>query len=168
MNITLRSKEYGFERGDVWLLPTDLTGLPSASSELQSILTPAALLDGEIKPTAIAEPGDYSLWIANLVVQRFRDHRRFDVQGFVARLAVAESDVSRGHITLEVEPNGIYQVKLIDREQRALGNRKLTFCGDLMTLEFDLGSDGSTIILGNPTAYWADLEPDNGLVILPV
>jgi len=168
--LNLTSRQFVFESGKAVLLADGANDLAHAVS--------GSLSANRIDAPDLRNAGAYRLVLSELALQRTTDGLRASVPLFVHPHAVVltEEDIRRGAIAVLPEPEDIFRVTVIDREQEPIPNRRVHMLANLLgfdlntlfSIEITSGPSGSFAVLGNPCALGIDLDRNTGLLIVPL
>jgi hypothetical protein len=154
----------------VTLLPVNWDERLTESTEYRDITVESPLSPENQIQCDLKSPGSFSLTIRNLAAVRLSDNREFFIPWFLVpqEIIVTDRQFTAEWMSITLDPEGVYQVLLIDSERRPLKNRELTFHACQVTVTLHTGDTGGTLFLGNPTRFQFELEQGAGLEILPV
>src|SRR2546425_12954040 len=120
MRLRLSSKQFIFEQGKVVLIPRDFdaeSGIALVERINRETLT---LVNNTVELEDVNHPGDYRLLIAELTVQRAADHFTGFIPMLALEMSIRSQDLDRAEITLEINPQGLFKVTILDREERPI------------------------------------------------
>lgn len=178
MTLATKSTAFYLESGQALISPVDSRGsaLISLESRTPRILD---LRDGEIRDLEIPAPGYFRLLLLNLKAQRCHDHTSVlvPVLNYPYPFHVGREDLERNQRTVTLELGGLFRITLVNPQMQPLPGREVRlgpnsfgldsgeylFCSTTKTDEA-----GSFMCLGNPWLLDIILDPDTGLLILPV
>lgn len=159
MDLAIYSKDFGFERAQARVYPSDWDSAANLSEGDPLLLfEPTELVNGRIISSAARQPGEFILLLTELTVRRLHDNRGFDVPWFAAQFNLTEPDVKKGAATVLLNPRGVFRVSIFDRTNRPLHRRQLMLHSPQMNIQLVTDENGAVLFLDNPTHFRIDME----------
>ena len=168
MLVSLQSKTFSFRGGRARLLAAqwdepELLAVDSRPPDWVS-------LNNDQFEYEISDPGTFSLALVELTLARFSDHRDFAVPYYLAPqdTIITAHHLGRGSVTIDLEPEGVFRVVMLDRMRRPLRGQTISFCVGQSTAALKTNGDGAALFLGNPTRFQFALDAGTGMEIVPL
>jgi hypothetical protein len=169
MKITLHSQTFVFVRGQAWLLPADVDKAVNSSFDIEDE-TSDELRDGVITIRENKSEGEFWLILSGVLVQRKADRLQARLAQFVCPepVCITPADLAIGTLEVTVRLQGLFSVKLVDREHQArpLQSMRMAVGNVSMTIKAD--ENGEIIFLGDLTSILSTADPAMGLCIVPM
>ena len=152
MDLAISSGQFGFQRGQARIFPSDWDSRSNlARGEPPVLFEPFNVVDGHIASVAISGPGEYQLLLTELTVRRFHDSEHFQVPWFAAHFGVTEADIQQGSATVSLNTPGLFRVSIFDRRTHLpLHGVQLTAHCDNMAINFATDEKGAILSSSAP------------------
>jgi hypothetical protein len=160
VDLAISSEQFGFQRGQARIFPSDWDSRSNLARGDPLVLSgPFDIVDGHIASVALPYPGEYLLLLTQLTVRRSHDNQHFQVPWFAARFGVNEADIGRGSATARLNTPGLFRVSIFDRGTHLpLHDLQLTAHCDQMTIRVATDENGTILFLISPTQFAIDIE----------
>ena len=160
MDLAISSREFGFQRGQARIFPSDWDSRSNlARGDPAVLFEPFNVVDDHIASVAVPNPGEYLLLLTQLTVRRFHDSEHFQVPWFSARFGVTEADIRQGSATVSLNTPGVFRVSIFDRRTHLpLAGLQVRVHYDQMTFKFVTDENGAILFLISPTQFGIDIE----------
>ena len=166
MDLTISSRQLGFQRGQARIFPSDWDS-PSnlARGDPAVLFEPFNLVDGHIVSVAIPGPGEYHLLLTELTVRRFRDNEHFQVPWFAAHFGVTEADIQQGCATVSLNTPGVFRVSIFDRRTHVpLHGLPLRAHCDNTTINLPTDENGAILFLISPMQFGINIDIERATI----
>ena len=161
MDLVISSGQFGFQRGQARIFPSDWDSRSNlARGDPAVLFEPLNLVDDHIASVAIPGPAEYELLLTELTVRRLHDNEHFQVPWFAAHFGLTEADIQQGSATVGLNTPGVFRVSIFDRGTHLpLHGVQLTaHCDNNMTVKFATDENGAILFLISPMQFGIDIE----------
>jgi hypothetical protein len=160
VDLAISSRQFGFQRGQARIFPSDWDSRSNlARGDPAVLFEPFKVVDDHIASVAIPGPAEYQLLLTELTLRRFHDNKRFQVPWFGAHFGVSEADIQQGSATVSLNTPGVFRVSIFDRRTHLpLHGLQLTAHCDNMTINFATDENGAILFLISPIQFGIDTE----------